>query len=378
VRLLSCISKIGGSLTLKILFITDTLGAGGKERRLTELMQALKISYDIEFELVVMSIDIHYKAIIDLGIKIHYILRKTKNDMNVFFRLYRLCKNYKPDIVHCWDSMTAIYIAPTCKLLGIKLVNGMVMDSPTDQNIYNKHWLRARLTFPFSDYIVGNSKAGLIAYRAPGRKSEVIYNGFNFDRTKSLVDKEIIKDQLGVGTEYLIGMVATFWEKKDYATYYKAAQLLLVKRKDITFMAIGADTDSAESRALIDKKYIDNFRFLGKRSEIESFINAMDICILSTFTEGISNSILEYMALGKPVIATRGGGTIEILKDKETGFLIEPSNPVELAGKVEMLLNDPLLRMKMGTAGKERIMEEFSIDQMVNKYIGRYTMLMAK
>ena len=341
-------------------------------------MQALKIRHDIDFELVVMSSDIHYRAVIDLGIKIHNILRKTKNDLTVFCRLYRLCRSYKPDIVHCWDSMTAVYLSPTCKLLGIKLLNGMIIDSPACQNIYNKYWLRARLTFPFSDYIVGNSKAGLIAYRAPGKKSEVIYNGFNFDRTKDLVNKEIIKDQLGVGSEYLIGMVATFWEKKDYATYYKAAQLLLEKRRDIIFLAVGAETDSDESRTLVNKKFMDNFRFLGKRSGIESVINAMDICVLSTFTEGISNSILEYMALGKPVIATRGGGTIEIVKDQETGFLIEPSSPEELARKVEILLNDPLLRVKLGSAGKERIMKEFSIDRMVNKYIDRYTKLLAK
>ncbi len=363
---------------MKILFITDTLGAGGKERRMTELMQALKIRRDIDFELVVMSRDIHYKAVIDLGIKIHYIIRKTKRDLSVFFRLYRLCRYYKPDIVHSWDSMTALYISPTCKLLGIKLVNGMVMDAPECQNISNKHWLRARLTFPFSDFIVGNSRAGLIAYRAPLGKSEVIYNGFNFDRAKALVRKEIIRDQLGVGTEFIVGMVATFWKKKDYVTYYKAAQLLLSKRRDITFLAIGTDTDSEESIAMVDKKYMENFRFLGKRTGIESLINAMDICILSTFTEGISNSILEYMALGKPVIATRGGGTVELVKDKETGFLIEPSSPEELAGKVEVLLNDPLMRMKMGSAGNERIRNAFSIDQMVNKYIDLYTMLVTK
>jgi glycosyltransferase involved in cell wall biosynthesis len=217
-----------------------------------------------------------------------------------------------------------------------------------------------------------------MAYRAPLGKSEVIYNGFNFDRTNALVRKEIIRDQLGVGTEFLVGMVATFWEKKDYATYYKAAQLLLSKRRDITFLAIGTDTDSAVSVAMVDKRYIDNFRFLGKRTGIESLINSMDICILSTFTEGISNSILEYMALGKPVIATRGGGTVEIVQDNETGFLIEPSNPEELAGKVEVLLNDPQMRMKMGSAGNERIVNAFSIDQMVNKYIELYTMLVAK
>ena len=357
---------------MKILFITDTLGSGGKERRLTELMRALKFKQDIEFELVVMSNDIHYKEVFDLGINIHYIIRKTKKDISVFYRFYKLCRNYKPDIVHCWDSMTAVYLIPICKLLYIKLVNGMVFDSPVRQNIFNKYWLRAKLTFPFSDFIVGNSNAGLKAYRVPKNKSIVIYNGFNLDRTENLISKEIIKKEISTDSNYLIGMVASFSEYKDYRTFFMAAQLLLKTRKDITFLAIGNDTDSIESRNLIDKQYIKYFRLLGKKSGVESFINVMDICVLSTFTEGISNSILEYMALGKPVIATFGGGTNEIVEDQNTGFLIGPSNPKELAEKIEILLNNVQLSERMGIAGKECIIKGFTIDLMINKYINLY------
>ena len=155
---------------MKIIFFIDTMESGGKERRLTELMRALKVGQDIEFELVVMSNDIHYKEIFDLGINIHYIIRKTKKDLSGFFRFYKLCRNYKPDIIHCWDSMTAVYSVPVCKLLHIKLVNGMVINAPLRQNIINQNWLRARLTFPFSDIIVGNSKAGLLAYSAPEKQ----------------------------------------------------------------------------------------------------------------------------------------------------------------------------------------------------------------
>jgi glycosyltransferase involved in cell wall biosynthesis len=360
-------------LILKILFVIDTLGSGGKERRLTELLKALKISENFEFELAIMSNNIHYKEIFDLGINIHKIIRRTKKDLSVFVRFYRLIKDIRPDIVHCWDSMTAIYVAPVCKLLNCKLVNGMVIDSPLRQNILNKHWLRARLTFHFSDVIVGNSQAGLMAYKTPNKKSVVIYNGFNFDRTGNLISKEIIRDQLQIVTTFIVGMVATFWEYKDYLTYYKAAQMVLAKRKDITFLAIGIYTDSAESLKLIDKQYITNFRLLGGKFDIESFVNVMDICVLSTFTEGISNSILEYMALGKPVIATKGGGTTEIVKDNETGFVVNPSNPEELAGKMEILLNDPILCAKMGLAGKERVKNEFSIHQMVKNYIELYS-----
>ncbi len=349
---------------------------GGKERRLTELMKALKPEPDVEFELVIMNFDVRYKEVFDLGINIHYLIRKRRKDLTIFFSLYKLCKRYSPDIIHCWDSMTAVYISPVCKLLRIKSVNGMVMDSPQKRSIFYQPWLRARLTFPFSNIIIGNSRAGLKAYNAPCKKSLVIYNGFDFERIKCITPEETIKEQLNIRTDYIIGMVATFSGFKDYSTYFKAAQILLNKRKDITFLAIGHKTDSNLSRSHIDEKYMDHFRLLGSKSGIESYINAMDIGVLSTYTEGISNSILEYMALGKPVVATSGGGTDEIVEDQKTGFLVSCSNPEELAEKILVLLENSMLRIKMGKNGKDRIHEFFSIDKMTGKYLSAYRKLL--
>jgi glycosyltransferase involved in cell wall biosynthesis len=364
---------------MKILFFINTLAAGGKERRLIELIKGLKTKQDFHFELVVMSNDIYYKEVFDLNIKIHYLIRTSKKDFSIFKKIYKLCNDYRPDIVHCWDSMTAFYLFPVCKLLlKIKLINGMVVGCPVRQNILNPHWLRARITFPFSDCIVGNSAAGLKAYNAPKGKSMVIYNGFNFDRHKNITPSEIFRKQMDITTEYIVGMVASFSENKDYKTYYTAAEIVLKKRNDITFLAIGNETDSQKSRELIDKGADQNFRLMGKRSDIESCINAMDICVLATFTEGISNSILEYMAAGKPVIATRGGGTAELVLDNETGFLVTPSEPTELANKIEFLVNDKQLRFTFGSAGKLRVTEKFSIDQMVDGYTNLYYSLVMK
>ena len=362
---------------MKILFVIESLTEGGKERRLVELMKALKKESDLEFNLVVMSYDVHYKEVFDLGIDINYLIRKRRKDLTIYKNLYRLCKNNRPDIIHCWDTMTAVYIVPVCKFLKIKFVNGIVMDAPEKRSICNKFWLRAKLTFPFSDAIVGNSKAGIKAYSAPKGKSHVIYNGFNFKRISHLIPKEIIRNQLNISTKYIIGMVATFSDFKDYPTYFCAAKLLLNKRNDITFLAIGKNTDSVSSKKLIDNNFASYFRLLGEKFDVESFINAMDICILSTFTEGISNSILEYMALEKPVIATSGGGTCEILEDNVTGFLVSQSNPNEIADKVEFFLNDPELMTKMGNNGKERILRVFSIDKMAGEFISVYKLLLS-
>lgn len=363
---------------MKILFFIDSLGSGGKERRLVELMKALINQRDIEFNLVVMSQNIHYEEVYELGIPIHYLLRKRKKDLTVFNQLYRLCKSFQPDIMHCWESMTAIYSVPVCKLLSIPLINGMVIDTPHKNKLLNKHWIRARLVFPFSDYIVGNSEAGIKAYGASILKSHVIHNGFNFNRINQIADYNLIKDEIKVNTKFVVGMVATFSGYKDYKTYFEAAKLVLSQRKDVTFLAIGNKTESFAARRLIDYEFSPNIRLLGKKSDVESLINVMDVCVLSTFTEGISNSILEYMAMGKPVIATDGGGTNEIIESGKTGYLVNVSDPEDLADKIQLLLNNETMRNDMGNEGKKRIHEFFSIEKMKISYISLYQSILAQ
>jgi glycosyltransferase involved in cell wall biosynthesis len=357
---------------VRILFVIDTLGSGGKERRLTELLKALSTRQDTEFQLVVMSNDIHYTDVYKLGIVIHRIIRRSPKDPLVFSKLRTLIKSYNPDAVHCWESMTAVYLAPVCFLLNCRLINGMVTNAPVRQNITNHHWLRGRLTFPFSWKVVSNSVAGLKAYRVPAGKGVVIANGFNFGRLDNLIGRDAVRDELHIGKGYIIGMVASFTIQKDYPTFYKAAQLLLEKRNDVTFLAIGKGTDSEESTEYVQGSFRDHFRFLGIREDVESLVNTMDIGVLSTFTEGLSNSVIEYMALGKPVIASEGGGTPELVQEGRTGFLVPVAEPDALAEKMDMLLNDADMRDRMGEAGKEIIRTRFSIDIMVNKYVNLY------
>ncbi len=345
---------------------------GGKERRLTELMKALVNMPGIHFELVIMNSEIYYKEVLELNIPIHYLIRKGKKDFFMFSRFYSLSKSIKPDVVHCWDSMTAVYLAPVCQILSIPLINGMVVDTPVQRNILNKHWLRARITFPFSQRITGNSKAGLEAYHAPADKSVAIYNGFNFERLNNVLVESEIKKKLKVEDALLVGMVATFSDYKDYNSYFTAAKILLRKGIKVVFCAIGDNTDSNNAHQLIGEEFMPHFRCLGKISDVESFVNAMDVCVLSTFSEGISNAILEYMALGKPVVATLGGGTNEIVMHNETGFLVPAANPMALAEKIELLLLDKTLRLTMGNAGKNRVREHFSIQKMVSGYLNIY------
>jgi len=361
---------------MKVLFFIDCFAAGGKERRLTELMKALKQRADIEFELAVMDREIYYKEIFDLGINIHYLIRKRKKDISIFVKLYRICKDVKPDVIHCWDGMTAVYSVPVCKLLHIKLVNGMVTDVPVKQNLGNKRWLRAKLTFPFSNTIIGNSVAGLEAYHAPKNKSISIYNGFNFNRLDKLDDPYSVRLKFNIKANYIILMIGAFTQRKDYESFVEAAKILCGRRDDIEFVAVGDGEKFKQISEKVGLSFGDKIKLIGKQTNVESIINASDVCVLMTNSivhgEGISNSILEYMAMGKVVVASSGGGTNEIVEDQKTGFLVKPSNASELAEKIELLLNDLELRKSMGLAGRRRIEDHFSIDSMVNKFVSIY------
>jgi len=265
---------------MKILFFINGIGAGGKERRFTQLVKSIRLHTDIEFNLVTMSRVISYKEVLNLNIKIHYIIRNSRRDITVFKKFYRLCKNYKPDIVHCWDSMTAIYLIPVCKLLNIILINGMVSDSSGKQYFCNKYWWRARLTFPFSDMIVGNSYAGLRAYQAPVNRSICIYNGIDLSRFERLKDPLIVSLEI-FGKSFdnfiIIGMVAAFEERKDYDTLVKAATYLVSQNQDIRFILVGDGSDFYRIKKSLSADLLKKIILLGRRSNVESIINIFDI-----------------------------------------------------------------------------------------------------
>jgi glycosyltransferase involved in cell wall biosynthesis len=148
--------------------------------------------------------------------------------------------------------------------------------------------------------------------------------------------------------------------------------LLLEKRKDITFLAIGDHTDADASKQLIPETLSANFRLLGRRTHIESWVNMMDVCVLSTYTEGISNSILEYMAMEKPVVATDGGGTNELVEEGVNGFMVRTSDARQLAEKIGFLVDHPEVSREMGKKGRQKVIDVFSNEKMINAFISLY------
>ena len=168
------------SADMRILHLTESLGRAGKERQLVELLRGLFPHRNIKsFVAVTDEVDGFRYELDREHAQVIQLFRRGKRDLRLFKSLYELVSNLKIDIVHSWSSICSVYAAPVAKLCGTAFVNGFVRDAPSHMTLWNKNYLMGKLTIPFSDIVVANSRAGLAAYHIPERKGLWIYNGFN-------------------------------------------------------------------------------------------------------------------------------------------------------------------------------------------------------
>jgi len=272
--------------------------------------------------------------------------------------------------------MCSVYAAPVAKICDTAFVNGFVRDAPSQMALWNEAYLRGKLTIPFSDVVVANSRAGLAAYGIPERKGLCIYNGFSLERLSNLKDKTELRGILGIATPHVVGMVANFTPRKDYESFVEMACRICRRRDDVTFLAIGSGETLGRIRESIPTEHSQRILLLGRRNDVESIANLFTVGILTTNSrlhgEGISNAITECMALGKPVVATDDGGTSELVLDGQTGFLVPSHDADALTDRVLKLLGNAELADHLGAAGRRRVESAFSLAAMCGAYLSLY------
>jgi glycosyltransferase involved in cell wall biosynthesis len=365
---------------MKILMVVDSIVKGGKERRMLELVKALtQQGQDYEIYLVSLTNVVEYDYVYQLPIKLEIIERKSKKDLSVVFKLRKIIKSFQPDIIHSWGTMASVYLS----LVNLftkksRFINGTIADAYQDMNWFDTHYLRTKLTTPFSKVLLGNSQAGIKAYRVPLRKTVCIYNGIDLKRFQNLTPPEQMECQLlgrRKGDSYIAAMVGAFEDRKDYDTLIKAAVELCAKNKKVIFLLIGEGSLMNSIKQQVPAELNSQIRFLGSRSDIEAILQIVDVGLLITPCEGISNSIMEYMASAKPVIASREGGTKELVIDGETGFLVDQKRCDQIIEKIELLIANPQLAKTMGQNGQQRIREYFDLAKMTDSFKMLYNKL---
>jgi glycosyltransferase involved in cell wall biosynthesis len=182
----------------------------------------------------------------------------------------------------------------------------------------------------------------------------------------------MVKNEFGVKTKFMIVMVATFSTFKDYDLFADSAREMAKIRNDVTFVGVGDGPEWPHIKSRIVNEGINNIILTGKQKQVERIIAASDIGLLCTKSEGISNSIIEYMAMGKPAISTDlSGGSRELICHGKTGYCID-RDVHKIVRLSSTLLDNPELRISMGNKARSRIRNEFSINRMAEEFQNLY------
>jgi glycosyltransferase involved in cell wall biosynthesis len=357
--------------SLRVLHLVDSLRVGGKERQVVELLKGLHTQTHVESLVVTMGTEQFYAADVEkLGIPLIYLLRKRRWDPTVFWRMFDIFRKFRPHIVHTNSEMVTFYAWPLTRLMGIKLINGTIRNAFSSSGF---RWSFHKGMLALADARVANSKAGFASrgYQSDAPGNYVIYNGFDSQRFDTRASVNGARTDLNADGRKVVGMIAEFSDYKDFPTYIRAAQIIRERRKDVLFVAVGGGKNLETCKDMLPSRP-EWFRFLGERKDVESLVQAMDIGVLCTFTEGIPNSVMEFMAAGKPVVVTNGGGTRELVLDQKHGYLVPASDPDIVAARIEQLLDNPEFAHTMGVAGRRWLETHFSLERLVRDHLEMY------
>jgi glycosyltransferase involved in cell wall biosynthesis len=159
----------------------------------------------------------------------------------------------------------------------------------------------------------------------------------------------------------VVTIVANLRPVKDHATFLRAARLVAERFPQSSFMLAGDGELEPRLREMASALGIgDRVRFIGRCDDVPGLLNRSNVCVLSSASEGFSNAVLEYMAAGRPVVATRVGGVEEAVSDGYNGFLVDPGDYIQMAERIALLLERPGGAREMGSRSRDIVASKFS------------------
>jgi glycosyltransferase involved in cell wall biosynthesis len=213
-------------------------------------------------------------------------------------------------------------------------------------------------------------------------KLRTVYNGIDLQRfrPRPAADTDRLRHELGLsGNERAVGLFGQMLPYKGHRTLVAAAPAILRSHPNTRFYFIGALENPPYERELRDLIALhglaERVQFTGWRNDVQDLVRAMDVVVVGTTTpEPAALMLMEAAAMERCVVATRTGGTPEIVLDGETGLLFEPGNAVELAERVVQLLDRPDLARRFGVAGRRRVEAQFSLPRHLDEIFRLYEM----
>lgn len=359
----------------KLLFITDTNigGRAGAEQHLETLVRNLNNkSYQAHVLQLAPSVP-NMNGNIGHSTFSHLPTNKvvSLNGFNTIYNLIRLINNNHYDCILSYFETSDIISV----IASFFTKNKALISSRRDTGFRHSKklkWLYRFLNKRFK-VIIAASEAINDSLSIAGidqSKINLIYNGVDLDRFQN-INAQKIRNELNLDNEtILLGMVANLTPVKNHQIVINCIKRFHENNIKIHLLLAGDGPLRNELEQYVKSNALDNYvHFIGRRKDIPDILSGIDIFILASETEGLSNALLEAMAAARPVVATNVGGNPEVVLNGQTGYLVRENDLYELYQAINKLVQSKSLRVKYGQAGFDRVKNEFSVDAMVNKYI---------
>lgn len=290
------------------------------------------------------------------------------------WRLTRLLARERVTILQTHGARANFYGRIAGRLAGVPVIISTIHNSLKDYEVSPlKRWVYAllsRLTLSLVHRIICVSDANrrdlIEECPAAEAKTQTVYNGVDPSAFPSRPDRQKVRQELGITQGPVLVTIGRLTEQKGHRYLLRAFPGLLSTWPQLCCVFVGeGELHDALHHLAIDLGVERACRFVGVREDIADILAAADLFVLPSLSEGFPFVLLEALAMGRPVVASRVNGVPELIEDHKTGLLVPPRDPQALARAVREMLSDPAAASKLGAAGRALVQERFTVDRMV-------------
>jgi len=358
----------------RVLLLTDEMEVGGTQRQIVHIARHLDRERFEPSVLFFRNPSFFVGELEQDGVRVIQVEKRGRLDLGFVWRLVQTLRRERYDVMQCFAFSGELWGAVARRLLPRARRPALISSVRGVYEWYSRwHWYIKRWVSGQSERIIANSRMGAEYACArmglPSGAIRVSYNG-----VQSVQGAPGLRTELGVPEEgVLVLFVGRLVVHKDVPTLLKAAALLRTRVPGLRVALAGdgplRDSLAREVQAL---GLGDVVHLLGQRDDVPDLIESADVIVLPSLREGLSNVILEGMMGGKPVVASRAGGNIELIEHDRSGLLFDIGDAQALAVALERLARDTALRVRLGNGARQRALTEFSIPSMVQAYEKHY------
>ena len=376
-------------MTKRVLQFIGSFHQGGSERQAVALTKLLKNESSFDVSLATLNNAGVLRATIDaVGLPEIPEFPLTSFYNANFAKQVRRCAKYlrenEIDLIHTHDFYTNVFGMAAATLAGVPVRIASKRETGGMRSRAQK--VVEKIAFGRADAIVANSNAvrnHLTVRGIPDKKITVIYNGIDTIRSAGpqasrLQNVSDLAPSISENTR-LITLVANLRHPvKNVPMLLRAAKQVIDHDDNTNFVIAGEGELRQELEGLAVRLGVErNTHFIGRCDDVPALLAASYACVLTSSAEGFSNSIIEYMAAGKPVVATNVGGAAEAVVEGETGYLISSDDDNALAERLIELLDDSERAAAFGQAGRKLAHERFSQEAQLQQTVELYNALLA-